>query len=127
MPSDLATRITSRSALLPPLKSNPTLQKFYLPGREFVAFLCSGLSSSSIKTGKGQNVFTCVYHVYTTKPILKSVVSSPCVAAVPSMVVRPFVRVDEEKAAIKKHESKFITMEPQAMYTIDRINNGLYR
>ncbi|CAN0478073.1 unnamed protein product [Ectocarpus sp. 12 AP-2014] len=34
---------------------------------------------------------------------------------------------NEEKAAIKKHESKFITMEPQAMYTIDRINNGLYR
>ncbi|CAM9490511.1 unnamed protein product [Pylaiella littoralis] len=34
---------------------------------------------------------------------------------------------NEEKAAIKKHESRFITMDPQAMYTIDRINNGLYR
>lgn len=34
---------------------------------------------------------------------------------------------DKEKAAIKKHESRFITLDPQAMYTIDRINNGLYR
>eukprot|EP00904_Undaria_pinnatifida_P000349 jgi/Undpi1/10314/HiC_scaffold_28.g12765.m1 len=33
----------------------------------------------------------------------------------------------EEKAAMKKHESKFVTLDPQAMYTIDRINNGLYR
>lgn len=38
-----------------------------------------------------------------------------------------FFAPDEEKAAIKKHESRFITMDPQAMYTIDRINNGLYR
>lgn len=37
------------------------------------------------------------------------------------------LRPDEEKSAIKKHESKFVTMDPQAMYTIDRINNGLYR
>ncbi|CAM9291202.1 unnamed protein product [Sphacelaria rigidula] len=34
---------------------------------------------------------------------------------------------DKEKAAMKKHESRFITLDPQAMYTIDRINNGLYR
>eukprot|EP00752_Nemacystus_decipiens_P004468 g4080.t1 len=34
---------------------------------------------------------------------------------------------NEEKSAIKKHESKFVTLDPQAMYTIDRINNGLYR
>lgn len=33
----------------------------------------------------------------------------------------------EEKSAMKKHESKFVTFDPQAMYTIDRINNGLYR
>ncbi|CAM9412370.1 unnamed protein product [Discosporangium mesarthrocarpum] len=34
---------------------------------------------------------------------------------------------DKEKAAIKKWESRFVALEPQAMYTIDRINNGLYR
>lgn len=38
-----------------------------------------------------------------------------------------FVLSDDEKSAIKKHEGKFVTMDPQAMYTIDRINNGLYR
>jgi hypothetical protein len=34
---------------------------------------------------------------------------------------------DAEKAAIKKYESKFITLDPAPEYTIDRINNGLYR
>ena len=34
---------------------------------------------------------------------------------------------DAEKSAIKKYESKFITLEPAPEYTIDRINNGLYR
>jgi len=34
---------------------------------------------------------------------------------------------DAEKAAIKKHESKFITLEPSPMYVIDKMNNGLYR
>ncbi|CAM9388725.1 unnamed protein product [Choristocarpus tenellus] len=33
----------------------------------------------------------------------------------------------EEKAAIKKWESRFVCLDAQAMYTIDRINNGLYR
>ncbi|KAH8071038.1 photosystem II 12 kDa extrinsic protein PsbU [Aureococcus anophagefferens] len=34
---------------------------------------------------------------------------------------------DAEKAAIKKYESRFITLEPAPMYVIDRMNNGLYR
>lgn len=34
---------------------------------------------------------------------------------------------DGEKAAIKKYESKFVTLDPAPEYTIDRINNGLYR
>ena len=34
---------------------------------------------------------------------------------------------DKEKAAIKKYESRLITLEPSAMYVIDRLNNGLYR
>jgi len=34
---------------------------------------------------------------------------------------------DAEKSAIKKYESKFITLDPAPEYTIDRINNGLYR
>lgn len=34
---------------------------------------------------------------------------------------------DEEKAAMKKYEGNFVIFEPQAMYTIDKINNGLYR
>lgn len=55
--------------------------------------------------------------------------SSPFVLdSCPMVYVCSFVCfAGEEKAAIKKHESKFITMDPQAMYTIDRINNGLYR
>ena len=34
---------------------------------------------------------------------------------------------DKEKAAIKKYESRFVALEPSAMYVIDRTNNGLYR
>ena len=33
----------------------------------------------------------------------------------------------KEKEAIKKWESRFITLEPAPMYVIDRVNNGLYR
>ena len=34
---------------------------------------------------------------------------------------------EKEKAATKKYESRLITLEPSAMYVIDRVNNGLYR
>ena len=34
---------------------------------------------------------------------------------------------EKEKAATKKYESRLITLEPSAMYVIDRLNNGLYR
>jgi photosystem II PsbU protein len=34
---------------------------------------------------------------------------------------------EKEKAVLKKHESRFVVMEPQIIYGIDRINNGLYR
>jgi photosystem II PsbU protein len=34
---------------------------------------------------------------------------------------------ENEKKAIKKYESRLITLEPSAMYVIDRVNNGLYR
>ena len=34
---------------------------------------------------------------------------------------------EKEKAAIKKYESRLITLEPSPMYVIDRTNNGLYR
>mmetsp|Transcript_35940 Transcript_35940/g.111268 ORF Transcript_35940/g.111268 Transcript_35940/m.111268 type:complete len:136 (-) Transcript_35940:49-456(-) len=34
---------------------------------------------------------------------------------------------EKEKAAIKKIESRLITLEPSPMYVIDRLNNGLYR
>ena len=34
---------------------------------------------------------------------------------------------EKEKAAMKKYESRFITLEPSPMYVIDRMNNGLYR
>ena len=34
---------------------------------------------------------------------------------------------EKEKAVIKKYESRFLTLEPSAMYVIDRMNNGLYR
>jgi len=34
---------------------------------------------------------------------------------------------EAEKAAVKKYESRFIVLEPSAMYVIDRVNNGLYR
>mmetsp|Transcript_3142 Transcript_3142/g.4366 ORF Transcript_3142/g.4366 Transcript_3142/m.4366 type:complete len:137 (-) Transcript_3142:197-607(-) len=33
----------------------------------------------------------------------------------------------KEKDIIKKYESRLVTLEPSAMYVIDRINNGLYR
>jgi photosystem II PsbU protein len=33
----------------------------------------------------------------------------------------------KEKDAMKKHESKFVALKPEADYVIDRINNGLYR
>merc|ERR1719267_385127 len=32
---------------------------------------------------------------------------------------------EKEKAATKKYESRLITLEPSAMYVIDRVNNGL--
>ncbi|KAJ1455711.1 photosystem II 12 kDa extrinsic protein-domain-containing protein [Pelagophyceae sp. CCMP2097] len=32
-----------------------------------------------------------------------------------------------EKDTIKKYESRLLTLEPSAMYVIDRTNNGLYR
>jgi photosystem II PsbU protein len=34
---------------------------------------------------------------------------------------------EKEKAVIKKYEPRLVAMEPQVMYGIDRINNGLYR
>lgn len=34
---------------------------------------------------------------------------------------------EAEKSIMKKYESKFVTLEPAPEYTIDRINNGLYR
>ena len=34
---------------------------------------------------------------------------------------------EKEKAAIKRYESRLITLEPSPMYVIDRTNNGLYR
>ena len=34
---------------------------------------------------------------------------------------------EKEKAATKKYESRLSTLEPSAMYVIDRVNNGLYR
>ena len=34
---------------------------------------------------------------------------------------------DNEKAVIKKYESRFVVLEPKAEYVIDRLNNGLYR
>ncbi|KAG5181360.1 photosystem II 12 kDa extrinsic protein [Tribonema minus] len=34
---------------------------------------------------------------------------------------------EKEKSVLKKYESRFVTLEPQVMYGIDRINNGLYR
>jgi photosystem II PsbU protein len=34
---------------------------------------------------------------------------------------------EAEKAVLKKYDSKLITLEPAPEYTIDRINNGLYR
>mmetsp|Transcript_26543 Transcript_26543/g.79593 ORF Transcript_26543/g.79593 Transcript_26543/m.79593 type:complete len:137 (+) Transcript_26543:103-513(+) len=34
---------------------------------------------------------------------------------------------EKEKAAVKKWESRLITLEPSPMYVIDRVNNGLYR
>lgn len=34
---------------------------------------------------------------------------------------------EAEKSVIKKYESKLVATEPQAMYGIDRINNGLVR
>lgn len=33
----------------------------------------------------------------------------------------------EEKAVIKKYESRFTAQKPAADYVIDRVNNGLYR
>jgi len=34
---------------------------------------------------------------------------------------------EKEKSVLKKYESRFVTLEPQVIYGIDRINNGLYR
>jgi photosystem II PsbU protein len=34
---------------------------------------------------------------------------------------------EKEKSVLKKYESRFVVLEPQVMYGIDRINNGLYR
>lgn len=65
------------------------------------------------------NCATCVVRTFADLPFISLSRSFFC--------AHFFSRPDEEKSAIKKHESKFVTMDPQAMYTIDRINNGLYR
>lgn len=44
-----------------------------------------------------------------------------------SHIIKYHHHTDAEKSVIKKYESKFITLDPAPEYTIDRINNGLYR
>lgn len=138
------TTYSVAAAFVAPQVSERALTSLHAERREFLAAAAAGLafplSANAVRDYENigylggsdvVDVNNANVRVYLKMPGLYPKVAGKIASNGPYNSVSDLYNIpgltNEEKALIKKYESRFTAQKPAADYVIDRINNGLYK